>query len=87
MATKAIKGVSDDKWAEFKSIAANRDVSMGELFSEAVDALAKEKSKSQLEKLMDYMETHTSRLTDEDVERMRKFRKNFRMRRLSEIYP
>ena len=80
MTTKALKGVSEEKWAEFKAIAANRDVPMGELFNEAVDVLAKEKSKSQLERLMEYMETHTSRLTDEDVKRMKEFRKNFRMR-------
>ncbi len=80
MATKALKGVSDEKWAEFKAIAASRDMPMGELFNEAVDVLAKEKSKSQLERLMEYMETHTSRLTDEDVKSMKEFRKNFRMR-------
>ncbi len=81
MATKALKGVSEEKWAEFKAIAANRDVSMGELFNESVDVLAKEKSKSQWERILEYVETHTSRLTESDVKRMREFRRRFQMRR------
>ncbi len=81
MATKALKGVSEEKWAEFKAIAASRDVHMGELFNETVGALAKEKPKSQWEKIMEYVETHTSRLTEADIERMREFRKRFQMRR------
>ena len=46
MATKAIKGVDEKKWAEFKAIAAKEDDTMGELFNEAVDVLAKQKSRS-----------------------------------------
>ena len=81
MATKALKGVSEDKWAEFKAIAASSDVSMGELFNNAVDALAKEKSKSQWERITEYVDTHTSKLTESDIKRMREFRKRFQMRR------
>ena len=81
MTTKALKGVSEEKWAEFKAIAASRNMPMGELFNEAVDVLAKGKSKSQWEKLQEYVETHTSKLTENDVRRMKEFRKRFRMRR------
>ncbi len=81
MTTKALKGVSDEKWAEFKAIAASRDMPMGELFNEAVDVLAKEKSKSQWENLQEYVETHTSKLTESDIKRMGEFRKRFQMRR------
>lgn len=81
MTTKALKGVSDEKWAEFKALAASKDVPMGELFNEAVDVLAKEKPKSQWEKIIGYVETHTSKLTEADIKRMREFRRRFRMRR------
>lgn len=81
MATKALKGVDEEKWTEFKSIAASRDVPMGKLFNEAVDVLAKEKPKSQWEKIMEFVETHTSKLTDSDVKKMREFRRRFQMRR------
>ena len=82
MTTKALKGVSEEKWAEFKSIAAKNDMAMGELFNEAVDMLAKQKSKSQWERLREYVETHTSKLTESDIKRMKEFRKRFQMRRL-----
>ena len=58
MATKAIKGVDEKKWAEFKAIAAKEDDTMGELFNEAVDVLAEYKSKSQWERIKEYVETH-----------------------------
>ncbi len=81
MATKAMKGVDEEKWAEFKAIAVKEDVTMGELFNEAVDVLAKNRSKSQWERILDYVETHKSVLTESDIARMREFRKRFRMRR------
>lgn len=81
MTTKALKGVDDEKWAQFKSIAAARDMPMGELFNEAVDSIAKESSKLQWERLKEYVETHASKLTENDVKRMAEFRKRFQMRR------
>jgi len=81
MATKALKGVSEEKWAEFKALAAKSDASMGELFNEAVDILAKQKSKSQWARILEYVEAHTSKLTESDVKRMKEFRRRFQMRR------
>ena len=80
MATKALKGVSEDKWAEFKAIAANRDVSMGELFNEAVDALAKEKSKSQWERILANRVEHTPKEWAAIEKKVKDFRKDFELR-------
>ena len=80
MATKALKGVSEDKWAEFKAIAANRNVSMGELFGEAVDALGKEKSKSQWERILAW-KAKDPKEVEGIVERIKGFRKGFELRR------
>lgn len=80
MTTKALKGVSEDKWAEFKSIAARRGTTMGELFNESVDLIEKHKAKTQWKRIMEYVETHKPALTDEDLKRMKEFRKSFKMR-------
>lgn len=79
MATKALKGVSDDKWAEFKAIAASRDMPMGELFNETVDLLAKEKSKSQWERLLSW-KANDPKEVEGIEERIREFRKRFELR-------
>ena len=80
MATKALKGVSENKWAEFKAIAANREVSMGELFNDAVDALAKEKSKSQWGRILAW-KAKDPKEVEGIVERIKGFRKGFELRR------
>ena len=80
MATKALKGVSEDKWSEFKAIAASSDVSMGELFNDAVDALAKEKSKSQWESLLSWKAKDPKEVEGIE-ERIKEFRKGFKLRR------
>jgi hypothetical protein len=73
MATKAIKGVDEEKWAAFKALAAKSDMRVGEFFNESVEILERSKAKSQWERIMAH------------VKRMREFRKNFRMRRFDEI--
>lgn len=80
MATKALKGVSDDKWAEFKALAAGHVVTMGELFNESVELIEKHKAKAHWKRIMEYVETHKPALTDADVRRMKEFRQRFRMR-------
>ena len=80
MATKALKGVSDEKWAEFKAIAASRNMPMGELFNEAVDALAEEKSESQWEKLLSWKAKDPKEVEGIE-ERIKEFRKGFKLRR------
>ncbi len=53
MTVKALRNVDEEKWAEFKAAAASRKMPMNKLFNEAVAALAKEKSKPQMEKLLE----------------------------------
>jgi hypothetical protein len=85
MATKAIKGVDEEKWAAFKALAAKSDMRVGEFFNESVEILERSKAKSQWERIMEHVRKHPSKLTDADIKRMREFRKNFRMRRFNEI--
>ena len=46
-------------------------------------AIEREKPKSQWEKIMEYVDTHKCYLSDEDIERMKDFRKGFKMRDFS----
>lgn len=46
-------------------------------------AISREKPKSQLEKIIEYVDIHKSYLSDEDIERMKEFRKSFKMRDFS----
>ncbi|MBD3203639.1 hypothetical protein GF327_05050 [Candidatus Woesearchaeota archaeon] len=45
MSTKTIKGVNENTWSEFKSMAAENKKKMGEFFSELVDFYKKKKVK------------------------------------------
>ena len=81
MTTKALKGVNEEKWAEFKAIAASRDVLMGELFNQTVDILAKEKSESQWERILSW-KAKDPKEVERIGERIKKFRKGFELRRL-----
>jgi hypothetical protein len=75
MATKALKGVSEEKWAQFKAIAAERDVTMGQLFNEAVDAVKEKKSRWEI-----ILANRIKGNSEKDWEEFRKITKEFRSR-------
>ncbi len=87
MATKAIKGVDEEVWNRFKAQATGKGMEMSEYLGYVVEEAEKNETKKWWNDLLAFVEGHKSALTDEDVERMRAFRKRFRMRRLNEIRP
>lgn len=88
MATKALKGVDEEVWNTFKAQAASRGVDMAEYFGMIVEDAQKQDTGRWWNDLLSFVKTHKSSLTDNDVARMRAFRKRFRMRRnLDEIRP
>ena len=81
MATKALKGVDEEVWNRFKAQAASRGVDMAEYLGMIVEEAQKQNTKEWWNNLLSFIETHKSSLTDNDVARMKDFRKRFRMRR------
>ncbi len=86
MATKAIKGVDEEIWNRFKAQATRKGMDMSEYLGYIVEEAEKSDTKKWWNELKTFIEGHKSTLTDEDVERMKDFRKRFRMRRPNEIY-
>lgn len=88
MATKALKGVDEEVWHTFKAQAASRGVDMAEYLGIMVEETRTQNTRKWWKDLLSFIETHKSSLTDKDVDRMRAFRRRFRMRRnLDEIRP
>lgn len=88
MVTKALKGVDEEVWNTFKAQAASRGVDMAECLAIIVEQAQKQDTRKWWNDLLSFIETHKSSLTDNDVARMKAFRKRFRMRRsLDEIRP
>ncbi len=88
MATKALKGVNEGVWNEFKAQAASRGVDMAEYLGIMVKEAQKQDTRKWWNDLLSFVEMHKSSLTDDDVARMKAFRKRFRMRRdINEIRP
>lgn len=86
--TKALKGVDEEVWNTFKAQAASRGVDMAEYLAIMVEEAQKHDTRKWWNDLLSFIETHKSSLTDNDVARMKAFRKRFRMRRnLDEIRP
>lgn len=46
MTLKTIKGVSEDKWSEFKSMAAKNNIPMGKLLENMVDAYSRKEAEN-----------------------------------------
>ena len=88
MVTKALKGVDEGVWNTFKAQAASRGVDMADYLGIMVEEAQKHDTRKWWNDLLSLIETHKSSLTDNDVARMKAFRKRFRMRRnLDEIRP
>ncbi len=88
MVTKALKGVDEGVWNAFKAQAASRGVDMAEYFGIMVEEAQKQDTRKWWNDLLSLIETRKSSLTDNDVARMKAFRKRFRMRRnVDEIRP
>ena len=80
MATKAIKGVDEEKWAAFKAVAAKNNMTVGELFNESVDVVEYRHAKSQWERILANRVSHPKGEWDEIEDKVKHFRKNFRFR-------
>lgn len=80
MATKALKGVSEEKWAQFKAIAAERDMSMAALFEKAVDAVKKDAAESRWKAILANRIRHTPEEWKEFEKKAKEFRHSLKMR-------
>lgn len=73
---KTIKGVSDETWAEFKSMAARHEQSMGSFFDILV-AFYKQKSKSFWDEILE----HKPILSEKEAEELSRYTKAIRKER------
>lgn len=81
MATKAIKGVSEDVWNKFKTRAASKGMGMAEYFSRIIEDSEKSDTSKWLKSVLAHAKNNPLRFTAKDMARMNDFRKRFAMRK------